>query len=256
MSPVSRPSEQMAWMVELLCEQRTQRDGGGMCGQGGDPMRVLQAGAGGPLLTALLCRSMGDRHVVLAELDPRDGAESAAALERLGWHPEVLTAAPGPLTACHGLYDAILLGQLVDAGQAAQQRAWRRVAACLSQLAPGGRLLVWPTGPGCVPPLTVGIFDRVGDGQVLHRRRTAPQLSPAARSLAAHPLSEHPLASDERNALAVLVADQGLRAEIRAAHCADAAGYCRGCAELCDTPQPSPCPTRTLADLADVWMTS
>ncbi|WP_175609288.1 isochorismatase family protein [Streptacidiphilus griseoplanus] len=115
-------------------------------------MRLLEAGTGPGLVTALACHILGDQHVTSLEVDPAMAAGAREHLARAGYRPRLLcTDALGGVEGEQ--FDRIVLGF-----------STRQVpATLLDQLAPGGVLF------GCVNsgsgswPASV-LVHRTGDG--------------------------------------------------------------------------------------------
>jgi methyltransferase of ATP-grasp peptide maturase system len=117
-------------LMALMLEAAELRDGA----------NVLEVGTGTGYNAALLCHRLGDQHVTTVEIDPELTGPAAAALERCGYEPAVITGDGLAGYPPRAPFDAII-------GTCATARV---PAAWLAQTRPGGTVVA-NVGYGVAP---------------------------------------------------------------------------------------------------------
>jgi hypothetical protein len=115
-------------------------------------VRLLDLATGSGYSAALACHRLRDDLVTTLDVDPYLTQAAADRLDRIGWHPTVVTADAGQ--ELPGTYDRIVSMVSVP----------RIPAAWLTALAPGGRLVTTLTGTGLIVTA-----DKTDDGGAVGR---------------------------------------------------------------------------------------
>ncbi|POX47709.1 protein-L-isoaspartate(D-aspartate) O-methyltransferase [Streptomyces sp. Ru71] len=102
-------------------------------------LRLLDLATGSGYSAALACHRLGDDLVTTLDVDPYLTEAAAERLDRIGWHPTVVTADAGR-SELPGVFDRIVSMVSVS----------RIPAAWLAALAPGGRLVTTLAGTGLI----------------------------------------------------------------------------------------------------------